>query len=65
MIEIYKNYMNMRKKMKKAVNPKEKKVVYKKDSENNLPSWFKTENDINQTTKEEVEELDKILNELV
>ena len=53
------------KKMKKAVNPKEKKVVYKKDSENNLPSWFKTENDINQTTKEEVEELDKILNELV
>ena len=41
---------------------KEEKVINKKEE---LPAWFNKEQDILQTTDEEVEELDKILKELV
>ena len=46
-----------------------KEVVDKKNStsvkDENLPAWFHKEQNVTQTTNEEVEELDKILNELV
>lgn len=52
------------KKMKKAIKPKFENTKTKtKDSK--LPLWFGTEQNINETTSEEVEELDKILNELI
>jgi len=52
------------KKMKKAIKPKFENTKMKtKDSK--LPLWFGTEQNINETTSEEVEELDKILNELI
>lgn len=53
------------KKMKKVAKPKDKKVTYRKDNDSNLPTWLNTDNDIDKISKEEVEELDKILNELV
>ena len=52
------------KKMKKIMKPKEEKVKIK-EKDSNLPAWFTKENDIEQTTSEEVEELDRILNDLV
>ena len=52
------------KKMKKTIKPKfENNKTKTKDGK--LPLWFGTEQNINETTSEEVEELDKILNELI
>lgn len=52
------------KKMKKIIKPKDESVKTKtKDAK--LPLWFESEQSINETTSEEVEELDKILNELI
>ena len=51
------------KELKKATN--KEKVVTKKVKEEKLPAWFNKEQEINETTKEEQEELDKILKELV
>ncbi len=51
------------KKLKKQFN--ENKVVKKVDKEENLPAWFKTEQDIKDTSEEDIEELDKILTELI
>ena len=56
------------KKMKKIIKPKEEKISAKekhKNSNDNLPAWFTKENDIDATTTEEIEELDRILNDLV
>jgi len=51
------------KKRKKSVENEKVKVVKKTDS--NVPVWFNKEVEIDKTNEEEVEELDKILNELV
>ena len=53
------------KEMYKAIHKKEDKAATKKVKEEKLPAWFNKEQEINETTKEEQEELDKILNELV
>lgn len=54
------------KKIKKIMQEKENKTqVTKKPKEEQLPAWFSTDQTIEETTDEEVEELDKILNELV
>lgn len=53
------------KEMYKAIHKKEDKATTKKVKEEKLPAWFNKEQEINETTKEEQEELDKILNELV
>lgn len=52
---------------KKRVKMKEKDTskINKTSSEQNLPAWFHQEHDIQSVTEEEVEEIDKILNELV
>ena len=42
---------------------KEKPTIKKKETK--LPIWFESEQNIKETTTEEVEELDKILNELI
>ena len=52
------------KKMKKIIKPKPEKVD-SKVKDNKLPIWFESEQKINETSVEEVEELDKILNELI
>ena len=54
--------------MKKIIKPKEEKINAKekhKNNNDNLPAWFTKENDIDATTTEEIEELDRILNDLV
>ena len=51
------------KKMKKLIVPKEDKKITSKN--NNIPAWFNKENNIEETSKEDEEELDKILNELI
>jgi len=53
------------KKLKKIVQPKEKNNIKTHGVDKAVPAWFNKEQDISQTTDEEVEELDKILNELV
>ena len=54
------------KEFNKAIHKKEEKKVIKKTvKEEKLPAWFNKEQEIVETTKEEQEELDKILNELV
>ena len=52
------------KRMKKEM-VKEKDIKKKPVKEEQLPVWFETDQDITDTTDEEVEELDKILKELV
>ena len=47
--------------MKKIIKPKDEST-YKNE---NIPAWFNKENDIEETSKEDEEELDKILNELI
>ena len=51
------------KKLKKIIKPKVKDI--KKDNVKNLPIWFKEKQDVDKMSDEDVEELDKILNELV
>lgn len=53
------------KEIKKAVNKNTDKVVSKKAKEEKLPAWFNKEQEVVETSKEEQEELDKILKELV
>ena len=54
------------KKMNKMVHAKEKEVSKEKNlKEKNVPAWFNQEQELEATSSEEVEELDKILNELV
>lgn len=55
------------KKMKKMIKPKDstKPKIENNDSTKNIPAWFNKEQEVLETTKEEAEELDKILNELV
>ena len=54
------------KKMKKNYSSKEEKTIKKSASkEDNVPAWFNNTQDIDKTSKEDVEELDRILNELV
>ena len=53
------------KEIKKAVNKNTDKVVNKKTKEEKLPAWFNKEQEVVETSKEEQEELDKILKELV
>lgn len=53
------------KEMYKAIHKKEDKPTVKKVKEEKLPAWFNKEQELNETTREEQEELDKILNELV
>ena len=51
------------KELNKAVH--KEKTVTKKVKEEKLPAWFNKEQEVVKTTKEEQEELDKILNELI
>ena len=54
------------KKLNKIVNEKSSvKPISKHVKEETLPAWFNKEQEVEETTKEEVEELDKILSELV
>lgn len=53
------------KEIKKAITKKEEKTINKKIKEEKLPAWFNKEQEVIETTKEEQEELDKILSELV
>ena len=53
------------KKMKRMAKSKTKKDVKNKKDEKNIPVWIDKEQEIVETTREEVEELDKILAELV
>ena len=55
------------KKLKKIIKPNEKKVSSNTKVHNNqeLPVWFNKDNEVSDTTEEDVEELDKIINELV
>lgn len=52
------------KKMKKQL-AETKKPKEKKEQEQHLPAWFSKEQEIEETSSEEIEELDKILKELV
>lgn len=58
-----KEHKKIKKLIKSKETEKDKKV--KTDTSKNLPAWFNKEQEVLETTKEEVEELDKILNELV
>lgn len=55
------------KKIKKMIKPKDTVKIKgeKTDNNKNIPAWFNKEQEVLETTQEEVEELDKILNELV
>ena len=53
------------KKLKKIITSKNEKTTTYKKTESSEPAWFKKEQDIIETTDEDIEELDKILNELV
>ena len=53
------------KKLKKIITNKNEKTTTYKKTESSEPAWFKKEQDIIETTEEDVEELDKILNELI
>ncbi len=66
-VETVEDAMRLAEKKHKELNKtihKEKNVT-KKVKEEKLPAWFNKEQEILETTKEEQEELDKILNELV
>ena len=51
--------------IKKAISKDTNKVVSKKVKEEKVPAWFNKEQEVTKTTKEDDEELDKILSELV
>ena len=53
------------KKMKKTPKSTREKKTPKEAVEDNLPAWFNKEQQVEEVSKEEVEELDKILKELV
>lgn len=53
------------KKIKKLIKPKETIKVKNSNSEKNIPAWFNKEQEVLETTKEDIEEMDKILSELV
>ena len=53
------------KKMKKAKENKQPVKEEKQKKTTPLPAWFESKQDLTETTQEEVEELDKILKELV
>ena len=53
------------KKMKKLLQEKETKKPQPKEQSQNVPAWFNSSQNIEEATDEEMEELDKILNELV
>ena len=53
------------KKLRRMAKPKTKKEAKPVKNEKNIPAWFNKEQDIVETTREEVEELDKILTELI
>ncbi len=53
------------KKLRKIVKPKEKKETKRDLKTQEVPAWFNNDQEVVETTQEEVEELDKILNELV
>ena len=56
--------MKEHKKLEKIIKPKEKKIT-KTDNTQDLPIWFNKENEVAETSEEDVEQLDKILKELV
>ena len=62
-IETVEEAMRITEKKHKELN--KEKPVTKKVKEEKLPAWFNKEQEISETTKEEQEELDKILKELV
>jgi replication initiation and membrane attachment protein len=66
-IETVEEAMRFTEKKHKELNKviSKEKPVTKKVKEEKLPVWFNKEQEINETTKEEQDELDKILNELV
>ena len=53
------------KKIKKLIKPKETIKIKNSNSEKNIPAWFNKEQEVLETTKEDIEEMDKILSELV
>ena len=69
-IETVEDAMSYTEKEYKKLNQSNKKnhSIEKKESikkEENLPAWFHENHDLQETSEEEVEELDKILNELI
>ena len=54
------------KQMKKLMQSNKKKTTYtRKDKEEKKPIWFDTEQDVEEITKEEQNELDKLLEGLI
>lgn len=53
------------KKLKKIIEEKKLKTTTTKNKEQQVPAWFSTNQDIRETTQEEVEELDKLLSEII
>ena len=56
--------MKEHKKLQKIIKPNEKKTVKAKNNQE-LPVWFNKENEVEETSEDDVKELDEILNELV
>ena len=56
--------MKEHKKLQKIIKPNEKKTVKAKNNQE-LPVWFNKENEVEETSQDDVKELDEILNELV
>ena len=54
------------KKMKKESSTTDKKEIKPKiNNKQSLPAWFSKEQDVSETTSEDIEELDKLLTELI
>ena len=56
--------MKEHKKLQKIIKPNEKNTVKAKNNQE-LPVWFNKENEVEETSEDDVKELDEILNELV
>ena len=68
-IETVEDAMRYTEKEYKKMNQATKKIdtspKKEKETSDNLPSWFHEKQSVQETSQEEVEELDKILNELI
>lgn len=53
------------KKLKKIMEEKKKPTQVMKTKEQQLPAWFSENQDVKETSQEEIDELDKILNDII
>lgn len=60
-----KSHKKLNKELNKTKEAKGTKTVKNDDKKNNVPVWFNKENEISEATDEDVEEFDKLLNELI